>query len=1075
MKIPAQIEAARVSDADLKRQRERIRRRLTRANTAAVIVLLIVIGLSVAAICQALRAERNAREAGDATRRAEGELWQAQLAQARAQRLTGVAGRKARSLSAVASAAAIRPSVELRDEAIAALALTDVTEEGWWEPARIYTGEQPAFAPDLDLYALGRGGGEISLFRMATREKVLQVQGPPSFAEKIRFSSNGQLLGGHFANGEFMAWSVTNGALLFKIKLGTDPNGMSFDFSPDHRTLAVANQGVRLYDLASGAEVKNLPLAPDASRVSFRPDGVVVAVGVASDIILWSLRENRIMQTLPHEAELAWFEWHPDSQRMASASAANGDLWLWDTPTTNHLILKGHSELLHHLTFSHRGEVLMSAAYDGSTRFWNAGSGELLFVSRAGFGMQFSRDDTHIGYVRENQGLGVWRANPSANYREVNLPPGAARYITGFDFSPDGRALVIANPGGVRVWDLTTGAQLVSAPHANTHAVCFTPEGERIVLVGPDHLHTWNLTSVSNQFALQNKGRLYFEPVLPLDQGSITRGLRHLLAVPSVDRVFCLDLSAPEVSWSLSGNGSMGPMNSAAISADTNWIATSYWKNGRTSVWDTRTRERVRDLGPQGGFVAFSPDNRWLLVGSAQAYRLWEIGSWRQVWEVARRSPGELVGRGAFSPDGRMVALCPEVNLLQLVEVETGQKLASLSAPVPKNTGSVAFSSDGAMLAASTFDNEIQLWNLPETRQQLAGLGLDWTSKEGESGAHVKTANRGGTAGPTALPPDPSLTGIFGGNTFYLLACLGVIVGVCTGVYTLWYHQRMMRNYEEVDQLATERACKLEAAHSELLHSQKMKALGTLAAGIAHDFNNLLSVIRMGNNLLRRPDISPGDKNESSAAVERAVDQGKKVVRSMLGYSREQSESGQAYSVPELVEEVVLLLSQPFLSGLTLTLELNREAPLVLGGRGRLEQILLNLIVNASEAMNGKGRLRIFSRVVSEVRGEFVLRPAPSSRYVEMSVQDSGPGIDAKLRQRVFEPFFSTKPQSAASGTGLGLSLVHSLAQQEGMGIRLESEPGGGALFTILVPVEGAEKMTNKAAAQAGDGMGVDG
>src|SRR5438477_2802882 len=109
-----------VSDAELKRQRENIRRRLTRANTAAVLVLLIVIGLAVAAIFQALRAERNAEQAGQATRRAEEQLWQSQLARARAQRLSGLAGRKGESLSAVSSAAAIRPSLELRDEAIAA-------------------------------------------------------------------------------------------------------------------------------------------------------------------------------------------------------------------------------------------------------------------------------------------------------------------------------------------------------------------------------------------------------------------------------------------------------------------------------------------------------------------------------------------------------------------------------------------------------------------------------------------------------------------------------------------------------------------------------------------------------------------------------------------------------------------------------------------------------------------------------------------------------------------------------------------------------------------------------------------
>jgi WD40 repeat protein len=105
---------------------------------------------------------------------------------------------------------------------------------------------------------------------------------------------------------------------------------------------------------------------------------------------------------------------------------------------------------------------------------------------------------------------------------------------------------------------------------------------------------------------------------------------------------------------------------------------------------------------------------------------MWEIGTWRQVWELSRRSAGELIGPAAFSPDGRMIALCPAVNLLQLVETQTGRKIASLDAPIPKNIGPMAFSPDSATLAASTFDSEIQLWDLRALRQELARLNLDW-------------------------------------------------------------------------------------------------------------------------------------------------------------------------------------------------------------------------------------------------------------------------------------------------------------------------------------------------------------
>ena len=178
----------------------------------------------------------------------------------------------------------------------------------------------------------------------------------------------------------------------------------------------------------------------------------------------------------------------------------------------------------------------------------------------------------------------------------------------------------------------------------------------------------------------------------------------------------------------------------------------------------------------------------------------------------------------------------------------------------------------------------------------------------------------------------------------------------------------------------------------------------------------------------------------------------------MLGYSREPAEGRHTFSVPEVVDEVMLMLSKEFLGGLTLTLELNPDTPLVKGARGRLEQIVLNLVVNAAEAMDGKGRLLIAVREAADGNGDFVLRPRPAERFVELLVADTGPGIDPSIRGRIFEPFFSTKPQSAASGTGLGLSLVHSLAEQEGMGIRLQSAPGEGTVFSILVPAETTRK-----------------
>jgi two-component system cell cycle sensor histidine kinase/response regulator CckA len=190
--------------------------------------------------------------------------------------------------------------------------------------------------------------------------------------------------------------------------------------------------------------------------------------------------------------------------------------------------------------------------------------------------------------------------------------------------------------------------------------------------------------------------------------------------------------------------------------------------------------------------------------------------------------------------------------------------------------------------------------------------------------------------------------------------------------------------------------------------------------------------------------------------VEKAVGQGKQLVNSMLGYSRESTDEQGLFDVAEVVENDVALLGKQFLSGIALKLELKRDLPRVEISKSRLEQILLNLIVNASEAMKGRGTLRIGVASRREVGGPWTLPPATANRYAELTVADDGPGIAPEVLPRIFEPFFTTKHVGATRGTGLGLSMVYTLAQNEGVGIRVESEPGQGTTFFIVIPAREA-------------------
>jgi signal transduction histidine kinase len=266
-----------------------------------------------------------------------------------------------------------------------------------------------------------------------------------------------------------------------------------------------------------------------------------------------------------------------------------------------------------------------------------------------------------------------------------------------------------------------------------------------------------------------------------------------------------------------------------------------------------------------------------------------------------------------------------------------------------------------------------------------------------------------------------------------MAALLAALFAICAGMFIFLMQRRMIAGYERVEAITRAQREKLETAQDELVHSQKMRALGTLAAGIAHDFNNLLSVIRLSNQLAVEETKPSGAAKDNMDAVESAVAQGETIVQSMLGYSRAAGELDKEYSVAAALSETVAMLGKKFLSGIVLKLEVAPDLPLVHGARGRMEQILLNLVVNAAEAMKGHGILRLAAHIISS-GNDCVLKPRAAPNYIEVLVSDSGPGIREDILPRIFEPFFTTKNAGATPGTGLGLSTVYTMAEQDGLG-----------------------------------------
>ncbi len=237
----------------------------------------------------------------------------------------------------------------------------------------------------------------------------------------------------------------------------------------------------------------------------------------------------------------------------------------------------------------------------------------------------------------------------------------------------------------------------------------------------------------------------------------------------------------------------------------------------------------------------------------------------------------------------------------------------------------------------------------------------------------------------------------------------------------------------------------------ELRHAQKMEAVGRLAGGVAHDFNNLLTGIVSAAHFLRES-LEPahpgrGDVGEILEAADRAA----ALTRQLLAFSRRQVLAPRVIDVSASVRSVERMLRRLIGEGVSLEVRLPGKPVSVRADPSQIELVVLNLAVNARDAMPGGGRLAI---EVAEVEARDPARPSdpalPAGALVALSVSDSGAGMDEATRARVFEPFFTTKP--AGKGTGLGLSTVYGIVTQSGGTVRVQSAPGRGTTFRVYLP-----------------------
>ncbi|MBI4540554.1 MAG: HAMP domain-containing protein [Gemmatimonadetes bacterium] len=241
------------------------------------------------------------------------------------------------------------------------------------------------------------------------------------------------------------------------------------------------------------------------------------------------------------------------------------------------------------------------------------------------------------------------------------------------------------------------------------------------------------------------------------------------------------------------------------------------------------------------------------------------------------------------------------------------------------------------------------------------------------------------------------------------------------------------------------------ALEEELRQAQKMEAVGRLAGGIAHDFGNVLTVIKSATELLLQEMRAEDPRREDLEQVRQAADRATGLVRQLLAFSRRQVFEPQVMDLTSVLSTELKMLRRLLSADVEVVMDLESDLGAVRGDPGHIGQVLMNLVVNARDAMPAGGRLSITTRNVEldedSARRRVAAKPGP---YVVLDVSDTGVGMSKEVQERIFEPFFTTK--DVGKGTGLGLATVYGLVRQAGGHIEVHSEPGRGSTFRIYFP-----------------------
>ncbi len=702
------------------------RRKPALALLGAALVVSIISGIGGVA-WQVRRANAAAHTSRAAAADAREQLRTSELARARLARVTPASGRREASLRAVRAAAAIRPGLDARDEAISALAVPDVA----FVPVAPMDGRDGlVFSPHLDwLVGLGPAAQAGPAWPVHGSNETVRL----GSAVDAQFSADGRWLGTIDQDRKLAIrdWPDRRSAIDWPSRV----ERFAFVPGPDALVVLDADRKLSLTNLETGRMEWEQAWVEYVWSIAPSPDGRwlgLIASGGTAIHILARADGHRLVSLPMPGSGVRCASWSADAKWIA-AGLMNGSIALWSSGRwTLHGLWPAHDQPVVSVGFDPPGRWLASTSLGNDCRWWSWPDLRLAMEARTCVRTgqaQFSPDGGHLAWGISNGAVGVFAVQPSEILRR--LPGQYQQGLTwgAVTFSPDGASLAIASSSGLSIIDWARDRILAEDTSTPCLSAQFVRDGDRLFVTRSDGLceRSWLGPTRGGRGGRLGPRRAIAGLAAGFADGQLRGGIlsadERRFAVANIGaghiEVFAVSNLAQRVVLAPHANA-----GTVAISSNGTYVASG--GPGRVLIWEVATGRPIHSLAASGKaapVLAFSPDDRLLVLGDDE-YHLLNVGSWVERYRIPGRASPK--SGAAFSADGRYLAVAVDRSRVRLVEASTGRPLCTLEAPEADLVLGLAFSPDGRVLAAVDAGRGLVVWDLRRIEERLATMRLAW-------------------------------------------------------------------------------------------------------------------------------------------------------------------------------------------------------------------------------------------------------------------------------------------------------------------------------------------------------------